>query len=219
MHQYLTRIVVTFLFALSAVALGTVDLQAGVRNPCSAKNPCAKNPCGKNPCMENPCAKNPCGGNPCAMKPKPVRKVHIRDSANLMEMGEKLWNNTKLGTSGMACGHCHADGAGLKTGPFPKYITMADDILTLDQMINFCMINPMKGKPLPWNSEKMTALAAYARTSARGGEVINPCSMKHPCGMKNPCAKKNPCGKKNPCSKKNPCAKNPCGTKNPCGKM
>ena len=43
--------------------------------------------------------KNPCGKNPCAMKPKPIRKTVITNNAKLMEMGEKLWNDTKLGTS------------------------------------------------------------------------------------------------------------------------
>ena len=61
---------------------------------------------------------------------------------------------------------------------------MADDILTLDQMINFCMMNPMKGKPLSWQSVEMTALAAYARDHATGGETANPCAMKQPCQKK-----------------------------------
>lgn len=152
-------------------------------------NPCAKNPCAvKNPCMAK---------NPCAMKPKPIRKTAITDNVKLMGMGEKLWNDTKLGKSGVACATCHPDGKGLKKALFPKYIKMADDILTLDQMINFCMLNPMKGKPLAWNSAAMTALAAYAQSHAKEeGEPMNPCAAKNPCSMKNPCAAKNPCGKK-----------------------
>lgn len=129
--------------------------------------------------------------NPCAMKPKPIRKAVITDSAKLMEMGERLWNDKKLGTAGVACAECHPAGKGLKKAPFPKYLKMPDDILTLDQMINFCMINPMKGKPLPWNSEKMTALALYVQAHAKEeGEPAQPCAPKQPCGMKNPCGKK-----------------------------
>jgi cytochrome c len=82
---------------------------------------------------------------------------------------------------------------------------MADDTLTLDQMINFCMINPMKGKRIEWNSQKMTALAAYV---ASHSGATNPCSVKNPCGV-NPCAS-NPCATKNPCGT-NPCSANPCG--------
>lgn len=159
------------------------DVQAGEKNPC-AKNPCA---------MKNPCAaKNPCSvKNPCAMKPKPIRKVAITNNAKLMEMGERLWNDTKLGRAGVSCATCHPDGKGLKKAPFPKYLKMPDDILTLDQMINFCMKNPMKGKPLAWNSVEITAIAAYAQANAKEeGAPMNPCAGKNPCMMKNPCGKK-----------------------------
>lgn len=193
------RAVVAILMVLP-LAVSSEVVSAAEKNPC-ASNPCGKNPCMKNPCGKNPCAKNPCGANPCAMKPKAIRKKAITDNAKLLEKGDKLWNDTKLGTSGLACGTCHPDGSGLKSDPFPKYIKMANDILTLDQMIGFCMMNPMKAKPLPWNSEKLTALATYAQTHGKGGEPVNPCAMKQPCGKKNPCAK-NPCGMKNPCGKK-----------------
>lgn len=141
--------------------------------------------------------------SPSAMKPKPIRKAGITDSAKLMEMGGKLWNDTKLGTAGVACATCHPDGKGLKKAPFPKYLKMPDDILTLDQMINFCMKNPMKGKPLAWNSVELTALAAYAQAHAKEeGEPAQPCAVKQPCAPKQPCGKKQPCGMKNPCGKR-----------------
>lgn len=184
MCKNLKGIFVAVLLALPLITAGGIkDVYAAEKNPC-AKNPCAV----KNPCA----AKNPCAKNPCAMKPKPIRKATIKDSAKLMEMGGKLWNDTKLGTSGAACATCHPDGKGLKKALFPKYIKMADDILTLDQMINFCMLNPMKGKPLAWNSVELTALAAYVQANSNeDGEI-----MKQPCGVKNPCGMKNPCGKK-----------------------
>lgn len=143
----------------------------------------------------NPCSKNPCmAKNPCAAKNIPIRKNTIKDAALLKEMSEKLWGDTKLGKSGLSCSTCHADGKGLKKEPFPKFINMAGDIVTMDQMINFCMTNPMKGKPLAWNSQEMTALASYitAHSMETVQPPMNPCSMKNPCGMK----MKNPCGMK-----------------------
>ncbi|OGQ56049.1 MAG: hypothetical protein A3J24_05995 [Deltaproteobacteria bacterium RIFCSPLOWO2_02_FULL_53_8] len=67
------------------------------------------------------------------------------------------------------------------------------------------MTNPMKGKPLAWNSQEMTALAAYITANSMESAAMNPCNMKNPCNLKNPCDMKNPCAKKNPCSMKNPC--------------
>lgn len=165
MYRNLKKTIATVLLTLPLIMAGASGevAQAAEKNPCAAKNPCATKK------------------NPCAEKSKPIRKAGIKDSAKLMDKGGKLWNDKQLGTSGAACATCHADGKGLKKAPFPKYIKMADDILTLDQMINFCLLNPMKGKPLTWNSVEMTALAAYAQANAKEeGKAANPCAMKNP---------------------------------------
>src|SRR3989344_174557 len=189
MYQNWKKVFVTVILVLPLIMLVGGNGQAGEKNPCAAKNPCGM--------------KNPCGANPCAMKPKPIRKTPITESAKLRQMGEKLWNDTKLGTSGMACATCHSGGKGLKKALFPKYLKMPNDILTLDQMINFCMKNPMKGKPLQWNSKEITAIAAYAQSHAKEeSEPANPCGAKNPCGMKHHCGMKNPCMMKNPCGGK-----------------
>ncbi|MCC6502641.1 MAG: hypothetical protein IT362_05860 [Deltaproteobacteria bacterium] len=155
--------------SLAVVAIAASGLIAGAE----AKD---RNPCAKNPCMAK---------NPCAMSPMPIRKNMITDSARLMEMADKLWSDTMLGTSGNACATCHPNGAGLKKEPFPKHIKMAGDIVTMDQMINFCMVNPMKGKPLAWNSQEMTALGAYITANSKESAMpmMNPCAPKNLRGM------------------------------------
>ena len=194
------------------VAAGVGDAEARRSNPC---NPCAMK-------------KNAC--NPCAKANKQIRKKHITDKKKLVAMGKKLWNDPKLGKSGLACMTCHDDYEGLNLsrhhGIWPHNVPgMTNDIVTLTQMINYCMINPMEGKQIDPNSIKMTAMQAYYTHYAMQ-KHMNPCGMKHK-GMKdcNPCAMKhngmNPC---NPCAMKhkgmNPC--NPCAMKhkmkpcNPC---
>lgn len=186
-------------------------------NPCNMKNPCTL--------KQRFGMKNPYGAkNPCGTKVKRIRKTPALDRDRLLSYGEKLWNDKKLSKKDqLSCATCHPGGTGLKKDPYPKYLDMPGDIVTLDQMINFCMKNPMKGKYLKWNSLEMTALAAYV--SANSNEVrsanpcgINPCAV-NPCGA-NPCAvnpcEANPCGA-NPCGA-NPCAVNPCNScaANPC---
>lgn len=95
------------------------------------------------------------------MKPIPIRKEPMTDMKMLHESSLKLWNDTELGKSGKSCSSCHPDGMLLSMRAYPRYIKMTGDILTLDQMINFCMKNPMKAKPLKWNSKEMTTLAHY----------------------------------------------------------
>ena len=138
-------------------------------NPCSMKkmanpcNPCAMktmkkhNPC--NPCsmkkMANPC--NPCGmkANPCSMNPcsasanTPIRPHAFNSFQEAVDLGKKMWNDDEnMGTAGVACLSCHADFDLLnleKRQNFPHYVKMVGDVVTLDQMINYCLVNPMKG--------------------------------------------------------------------------
>ncbi len=159
----------------------------------------ARNPCGGNPCFANPCQMNPCSVKPAVVN-KPIRRAPMTDMDEVKALGEKLWSDASLGRSGLSCNSCHPSGGALTMDPFPKYIKMADDILTLDQMINFCMKNPMKARVLKWNSREMTALAHYASTHSNPVKVINPFKT-NPCGA-------NPCGV-NP-FKINPCSANPC---------
>jgi cytochrome c len=143
--------------------------------------------------------KNAC--NPCASKSQvtPIRSERIASLDKAVRYGEKLWKNQKLGNSGLSCDTCHAGGNTYnKTAlqAYPHFVSMPNDVVTLDQMINFCMINPMKGDPLSYGSKEMTALSAYFQNvslkeieKTLGSMSANPCAA-NPCGTKNAC---NPC--------------------------
>jgi thiosulfate dehydrogenase len=92
-----------------------------------------------------------------------------------IERGKALFMDPKLGTSGMSCNSCHMEG-GTKAGkmkdmdikPFdnlaagyPKYFMMAKKVMTLDQVVNWCILKPMKGEPLAWDDARLTDLTAY----------------------------------------------------------
>lgn len=178
------------------------DKGHGIKN---VANPC--NPCGKK--MKNAC--NPCGGgfldepaNPCAAVPADqinfFRDFKFKNLKEAITYGEKLANDPSLGNSGDSCNKCHSGGRSFKKtflSPYPHYVKMPLDVVSLDQMINFCMLNPMMTKPLPYGSKEMTALAAYVQavyTKEYAAKLANPCAGKNPC-MANPCAG-NPCGKR-----------------------
>ncbi len=196
-------------------------------NPCAAKNPC--NPCGaKNPC-------NPCGGGKvdAKMVQRPAgSSMYPGDKMQLVAEGKRLWQDKSLGTSGLACGTCHVKNGNFNKTflkPYPHYAAMPHQQagikqVSADEMVQFCMIVPMAGKPLDWGSRELAALAAYTgvvQQQFKAAVAANPCLIKssaanpcNPCGARNPCnpcAAKNPC---NPCAAKNPC--NPCAAKNPC---
>lgn len=114
----------------------------------------------------NPCGMNPCGMNPCSGGNQDIRGSKFKNFQEAVAMGEKMWNDENLGTSGLACLSCHADHDLLnldKRQNYPHFVAMTGDVVTLDQMINYCMLNPMKGETFEWNSKEMTAMAAYFR--------------------------------------------------------
>ena len=89
--------------------------------------------------------------------------------------GQALFADESLGTNGMSCNSCHAEG-GTKPGkmgdmtipPFtnvgekyPTFFEMAGRVMTLDQVINFCVTTPMEGKALAWDDQRLADLAAY----------------------------------------------------------
>ncbi len=114
----------------------------------------------------------------CAQKEEPKKMVAADPAAELAKSvanGMKLFNDTSLGTSGLTCNSCHM-GGGMKEGKmgdkvipawdnlapkYPKYFKMAERVYTLDQVVQFCIVNPLKGKPLAWDDQKLTDLTAY----------------------------------------------------------
>lgn len=98
-----------------------------------------------------------------------------KELAKSVENGKKLFNDKTLGESGMTCNSCHMEG-GTKAGmmgeksipafdnlamKYPKFLMMAKRVMTLDQVVNFCIVNPIKGKALAWDDQKLTDLTAY----------------------------------------------------------
>ncbi len=114
----------------------------------------------------------------CAQKEEKKEMPKIDPMAELqksVERGQTLFSDTTLGTSGMSCNSCHMEGGtkagkmtGMTTSPFdnlaakyPKYFTMGKRVMTLDQVVIFCIVNPLKGKPPAWDDQKLTDLTAY----------------------------------------------------------
>jgi thiosulfate dehydrogenase len=83
--------------------------------------------------------------------------------------GQKLFVDAGLGTNGKSCDSCHT---GLGKGdlpltgraPFPKVFSMAKQVRTLDQTVQACIVNAVKGQPLAWDDPKLTDLVTYVST-------------------------------------------------------
>lgn len=87
--------------------------------------------------------------------------------------GKALWGDASLGTTDQSCASCHADPAELAgvAHKYPKYHKMAKKVITLDQIVNLCIVNPMKGKALAWDDQRMADLVAFMAMIAPGKEM------------------------------------------------
>ena len=109
-------------------------------------------------------------GDVVVSKPDPVDEL-----AASVARGKALFNDPRLGTSGMTCSSCHMEGGTVDggmgemkvgafddlAGQFPKYWGMSGRVMTLDQAVNFCVVNPLQGTALAWDSQDLTDLVAY----------------------------------------------------------
>jgi len=137
------------------------------------------------------------------VNPKKITQPrHAKLKKGSARRGKKLWNDKSLGKSGLACSTCHVNHyASMQptfAKPYPHYVKMAHDragmkAVKASEMVQLCMVVPMKAEPLGWNSQQLADLTAYVQKIRPGYKPMgggNPCN---PCGggMANPC---NPCG-------------------------
>lgn len=77
------------------------------------------------------------------------------------------------GTIGTSCDMCHPDGSHTHPETYPKYQSQLKKVALLRDMINWCIENPEKGKPLLENDPRLRAVEAYI-LSTRKGVALEP---------------------------------------------
>lgn len=89
---------------------------------------------------------------------------------DLVALGKKLWSDPSLSKNGkVSCNTCHIGNAAFKKtfeAAYPHKVAMAKakgglESISSEQMVQFCMVVPMKTKPLAWDSKELAALSAY----------------------------------------------------------
>jgi thiosulfate dehydrogenase len=93
-----------------------------------------------------------------------------REEKKWVDEGYKAYHSAKElgGTIGISCDMCHPDGANTHPETYPKYQSQLKKVALLRDMINWCIENPLKGKPLAENDPKMRAVEAYIHSTRKG---------------------------------------------------
>ena len=82
--------------------------------------------------------------------------------------GEKLFHSSSLGANKVSCDQCHPNAANTHPETYPKFQQQIGRVISLFEMVNWCLRNPLEGDPLAADDPKMVALLSYMTYERRG---------------------------------------------------
>lgn len=93
-----------------------------------------------------------------------------REEKKWIDEGYKAYHNAQAlgGTIGISCDMCHPDGSNTHPETYPKFQSQTKKVALLRDMINWCIENPLKGKPLPEDDPRLRAVEAYILSTRKG---------------------------------------------------
>jgi thiosulfate dehydrogenase len=97
-------------------------------------------------------------------------KVWQAETQKFVEYGKQIFHSDKLlgGTIGVSCDMCHPDASNTHPETYPKYQVQLQRVALLRDMIDWCIENPVKGKTMDPNDERLRALEAYILAQRKG---------------------------------------------------
>jgi thiosulfate dehydrogenase len=98
------------------------------------------------------------------------QKIWQDSTDALVAEGNKIFHDASLlgGTDAISCDMCHPNAANTHPETYPKYQVQLGRVALLRDMINWCIENPVRGKPLADDDPKMKALEAYILAQRKG---------------------------------------------------
>lgn len=87
-----------------------------------------------------------------------------------VDEGDRIFHDAKAlgGTIAVSCDMCHPNGSNTHPETYPKYQVQLGRVALLRDMINWCIENPVRGKPLADDSREMRAMEAYIYAQRKG---------------------------------------------------
>jgi thiosulfate dehydrogenase len=82
--------------------------------------------------------------------------------------GEKVFHSPKLGSNKVSCDQCHPNAVNTHPETYPKFQQQIGKVVSLFEMVNWCIRNPLEGESLAADDPKMVALLSYITYERRG---------------------------------------------------
>ena len=97
-------------------------------------------------------------------------KIWAAATDEFVTQGKRVFHDAKElgGTIGVSCDMCHPDASNTHPETYPKFQVQLGRVALLRDMINWCIENPVRGKPLPDDDVRLKALEAYILAQRKG---------------------------------------------------
>jgi len=93
---------------------------------------------------------------------------YTKEFMSVVKEGEKWFHSSALGKNRVSCDQCHPNGANTHPETYPKFQKQLGRVISLFEMVNWCLRNPLEGDPLAADDPRMVALLAYITYERRG---------------------------------------------------
>jgi thiosulfate dehydrogenase len=97
-------------------------------------------------------------------------RIWQAETQKFVELGHTIFHDANaLGsTIAVSCDMCHPDASNTHPETYPKFQVQLGRVALLRDMINWCIQNPTRGKPLPDDDPKLKAMEAYILAQRKG---------------------------------------------------
>ncbi len=97
-------------------------------------------------------------------------QVWAASTQAFVQEGHRIFHSADAvgGTIAVSCDMCHPDAANTHPETYPKYQVQLGRVAMLRDMINWCIQNPVRGKPLADDDPRMKAMEAYIYAQRKG---------------------------------------------------
>jgi thiosulfate dehydrogenase len=97
-------------------------------------------------------------------------RIWAESTQAFVEEGNRIFHDAAAvgGTIAVSCDMCHPNAANTHPETYPKYQVQLGRVALLRDMINWCIQNPVRGKPLADDDPRMKAMEAYIYAQRKG---------------------------------------------------
>jgi hypothetical protein len=96
--------------------------------------------------------------------------VWSSETQKFVDEGNHIFHDAKQlgGTIGVSCDMCHPNAANTHPETYPKFQVQLGRVALLRDMINWCLENPVKAKPMRDDDDRLRAMEAYIIAQRKG---------------------------------------------------